>query len=206
MRFPAVYIPIFLGGFLMPAEPTKAQDSAIAEPAAPATEAAEEPQPYEVSLADGKLTAQMPGEWKQVKPRNNIIEAEFAVPNADDEKSPGRLTIMPSGGGVEGNIARWLAQFRGPEGAIPLEQAKLDEREVDAMPVHTVEIAGTYLDTPRGPFGPKVELPEHALLGAIIETKLFGDYFIKLTGPAKLVEAHREKFTEMLDSLDRAAK
>jgi hypothetical protein len=74
------------------------------------------------------------------------------------------------------------------------------------MPVHTVEITGTYLDTPRGPFGPKVELPEHALLGAIIETKSFGDYFIKLTGPAKLVEAQREKFTEMLDSLDRAAK
>ena len=64
-----------------------------------------------------------------------------------------------------------------------------------------LDIAGTYFDSPRGPFGPKVELADYRMLGAIIEVEGAGKYFVKFYGPAEIVEENLEAFQAMLESL-----
>ena len=69
------------------------------------------------------------------------------------------------------------------------------------LKLHLVDIAGTYKDSPGGPFAPSVTRPKHRMLGAVLETEKYGNYFIKLTGPERTVAAHEKAFAAMLDSL-----
>ncbi|QDU90641.1 hypothetical protein Pla175_40500 [Pirellulimonas nuda] len=192
-----------LAAFAVETETEPAAAPAAAKPA-PAKRA----EPQTIALAEGALAIKAPAAWKQVEPRNRIIEVELVVPPpADDqalaELEPARLTVMPAGGSVEQNIARWIGQFRGAGGGAVREQAKIEELEVRGMQVHTVEIAGTYLDAPRGPFGPTEEKPEHRLLGAIVLSKDAGNYFIKMTGPDAVVAAARPEFVELVGSITK---
>jgi hypothetical protein len=76
-----------------------------------------------------------------------------------------------------------------------------DELKLRGAVAHVLDIAGTYFDSPQGPFGPKVELTDYRMLGAIIEIEGAGKYFVKFYGPATIVEENREAFEEMLASL-----
>lgn len=158
--------------------------------------------PREIALADGALTITSPAGWKSVEPANRIIEHELAVPAPDGKADDAaRLTVMAAGGSVEANVARWVGQFQGTEGGADRAAAKTEKIEVNGMPTTIVDLAGTYVDSPQGPFGPKVERPEHRLVGAIVETKGEGVYFFKLIGPEKTVAAGAEKFREMVGTL-----
>jgi hypothetical protein len=157
--------------------------------------------PQVVKVADDHLILQVPGEWKQVKPRSRLVEIEFAVPEAEKDVGAGRLTIMASGGTVEDNIARWIGQFRTADGK-PIEDAEPQELEVSGLTVTTIDLAGTYRDMSRGPFGPATELPDHRMLGAIVPTEGAGTYYIKLYGPTATIEKAAEPFIEMVKSIE----
>lgn len=166
---------------------------------APAAEApVEQPQAkdFQLILAEGSLKVTVPGAWEKVKPRNRIIEAEIAVKpdprNAGGDS--GRLTIMAAGGSVEQNTARWAGQFKAAE---PL----IEEEKVDGMKLTWFDAAGLYFDSPRGPFGPKVEKPDYRMLAGILETKNQGRYFFKLVGPQTLVEKNAKGFRAMVKSV-----
>jgi hypothetical protein len=163
---------------------------------------ADEPGPRDVTLADGALVFTAPAEWKSVEPANRIIEHELAVPAADGKaEGAARLTIMAAGGSVEANIARWVGLFKGTEGGADRSAAKTEKLDIAGMPATLVDLSGTYVDSPRGPFGQKVERPDYRLVGAIVETKREGVYFFKLIGPEKTVEAGAEKFREVIATL-----
>jgi hypothetical protein len=154
----------------------------------------------EVDLADDRLKLQLSSSWKQVKPRSRIIEREFVVPPAEGERVPGRLTMMQSGGGVKANIERWKGQFTPTPNTGSEQEVAVDELEVAGLRVHVVDLSGTFLDQP-GPFAPGIKRPGYRMLGAIIETEEVGDYYVKFYGPAATVEAHREAFDQMVQSL-----
>jgi hypothetical protein len=158
--------------------------------------------PREIALADGALTITAPAEWNSVEPANRIIEHELSVP-AKDGKADGaaRLTIMAAGGSVEANIARWVGQFKGTEGGADRSVAKTEKLDINGMAATLVDLSGTYVDSPRGPFGPKVERAGYRLVGAIVETKGEGVYFFKLIGPDQTVAAGAEAFREMIGTL-----
>lgn len=163
---------------------------------------ADETVPRDVTLADGALVFTAPAEWKSVEPANRIIEHELAVPAADGKaEGASRLTIMAAGGSVEANIARWVGQFKGTEGGADRSAAKTEKLDIAGMSATLVDLSGTYVDSPRGPFGPKVERPDYRLVGAIVETKGEGVYFFKLIGPDKTVEAGAEQFREVVGTL-----
>lgn len=82
-----------------------------------AEEPAQEPEAdHRISLADDRLELIAPEAWKREKPRSRIIEHEFSVPAAEGDENPGRMTIMAAGGSVDDNVARWVAQFKQPDG------------------------------------------------------------------------------------------
>src|SRR5687767_6000528 len=137
--------------------------------------AEDKPADTSFAIGEGKLALKAPAGWKKVQPKSRIIEAEFEIPVAEGDEIPGRLTAMGAGGSVEANIDRWAAQFTGED-----VKPKVEKKTVGGSEVHVVDLAGTYKDTPGGPFaGGKTTLREdYRMLGAIIVTKDAGNYFL----------------------------
>lgn len=153
-----------------------------------------------LDLAEGMLQMQAPTTWKSVEPKFNMIEAEFQVPKTDGDDVDGRLTIMPSGGGVEGNIERWKGQFSQPDGGAASE-AKVEVIEVSGMKVHMVDLSGSYADRPDGPSSPPIVRENYRMLAAIVETESAGMYFVKFYGGNKTVEANAKRFEAFIKSM-----
>lgn len=156
-----------------------------------------------VKLAEGKIVLKSPAAWKKVQPKSNIIEYEFSAPAAEGDPADGRITIMGAGGGIQANVDRWLGQFNPPAEKTIKDVSSVKEIKVAGAPVHMVDVAGTFKDTPGGPFaGGKTVLREnYRLLGAIIVTD-HGQYFVKFYGPKKTVDANEKAFGEMVNSLE----
>lgn len=153
------------------------------------------------TIGEGKLALTAPASWMKKEPASRIIEVEFAVPSAKGDETPGRLTAMGAGGSVDSNIDRWVGQFAGPGGAAA--KAQRDKTTVSGCEVEVVDLSGTYKDSPGGPFagGKTVMRDNYRMLGAIIQTKDKGNYFLKLYGPKATIDENEKGFQEMIKSL-----
>jgi hypothetical protein len=157
--------------------------------------------PFTVTVAKGAIEFSVTGKWKNVPDKSNMIEEELKIPGETEKDDAGRLTIMGAGGTIEANITRWEGQFLGADGTSP--GAKKETKEIAGLKVHLVDLQGTYLDSPRGPFagGPTIKREDYRMLAAIIPTPKSGNYFVKFYGPKKLVDDNEEHFESMIESL-----
>ena len=66
-----------------------------------------------------------------------------------------------------------------------------------------IDLSGTYKDSPAGPFagGKTINRDNYRMLGAIIQTKDRGNYFLKLYGPKATIDENEKGFQEMVKSL-----
>ena len=174
--------------------------TAIAQPAVAAGESL-------FAIADGAVSLEAPAAWKRVQPKSGIIETEFAIPSEGDGPDggplpPGRMTVMGAGGSVEANIERWYGQFAQPDGGNTRDKASTKKLKVAGRDVTLVDIAGTYKDSPGGPFagGATIERPGYRMLAAIVEGP-DGNYFLKFYGPAATVEKHADGFRKMIEGM-----
>jgi len=153
------------------------------------------------SIGDGKLVLTAPANWTKKMPASRIVEAEYAVPPAKGDETPGRLTAMGAGGSVQQNVDRWIDQFVGPGGSAVKPQR--DKTAVSGAEVEIVDLTGTYKDSPGGPFagGKPILRENYRMLGAIIQTKTAGNYFLKLYGPKATIDENEKGFQEMVKSL-----
>ncbi len=158
--------------------------------------------PANIELAGGKLTLTAPDSWSRKTPQTRIVEHEFAIPAIDDDPADGRFTIMAAGGSVDANIDRWYAQFSQPDGGSSRDKAKVKKLTASGLPVHLVDLSGTYKDQ-RGPVAPAIERPNYRMLAAIIETGGAGNYFLKFYGPEKTVAANEQAFVKMVEGLQK---
>ena len=158
--------------------------------------------PHQIDLAGGHLQLPVPAAWKQVKPRSRIIQHEFSIPVSGDDKLTGRMTIMAASGGIDANIARWVAQFKSNEGK-PLDNdaKKFEKKKIAGLEIHLVDLTGDYQDKPRGPFGPSVNRSNYRMLAAIIPTQQNGTWFIKLYGPSNTIAAAKPGFDKMIEGM-----
>ena len=138
----------------------------------------------------------VPGEWSQVKPANNIIEAEFQIAAVEGDDESGRLTMMSASGGAKANIERWYGQFKQADGSSTKDAAKVSEMDVNDLKVHVVDISGDYSP----PFGAKGKSENYRMLAAIIEVGK-GEIYLKLIGPQKTIGENDKKFKEMVESV-----
>lgn len=158
---------------------------------------AAEGKPFEIG---GKYLLTPPENWVSKEPRSRIVEFEFEVPASEGDDTPGRVTVMGAGGGVQANIDRWKGQFKAGEGEEVAADVK--KQTVADQEVHVVDIKGIYLDKP-GPFvpGPGTERPNYRMIGAVIVTKDAGQYFVKMYGPQKTMDAAQSGFQKMIEGL-----
>jgi hypothetical protein len=157
--------------------------------------------PAVMKLAGGKLQLTAPESWVRKRPQTAIVEHEFSIPAAKDDKAEGRLTVMAAGGGVEANIDRWYGQFSQPDGGNTRDRAKVQKIKVGGEEIHLVDLSGTFKDQ-RGPMAPAVERPKYRMLAAIIPTKNAGTYFIKFYGPERTVADNEKAFVSMIEGLE----
>ena len=153
------------------------------------------------NIGEGKLALTAPASWTKKQPAIRIIEAEFAVPPAKGDSATARLTAMGAGGSVEANVTRWAGQFVGQGGAAV--KPKRDKLTAGGAEIEIVDLTGTYKDSPGGPFagGKEVLRDNYRMLGAIIQTKDAGNYFLKLYGPKATIDENEKGFQEMVKSL-----
>lgn len=156
--------------------------------------------PTKISLAGGKVTMTAPKAWEVKKPRTRIVQYEFAAPVVKGDKIPGRITVMGAGGGVEANVNRWMGQFVQPDDKTTKERTKVTKKKLEGGELHVVDISGTFLDKQGGPFapGPTVKRENYRMLGAIVVTPRLGQYFVKLYGPKKTIDAQAKAFNKMV--------
>jgi hypothetical protein len=136
-----------------------------------------------------------PEGWKQVEPRSTMRKAQLEVPGQDGSKSA-EVAFFFFGGGqggdVPANVQRWVAQFSGGK-----DVQKVEEQEINGTKVTLVSTEGTMKASPFA--GIPEDMPDAALQGAILEHPE-GPVFIKMTGPAPLVKASKEKFLALVKS------
>ncbi len=144
------------------------------------------------------LTTTKPEDWASAVLENTMQRVRYLVPGVEGEE-PASLVVFSigMGGEVQANIDRWAGQVTNPDGS-PGEP-KVEEFTVSDMTVTLVELHGNYQGM--GMAGAK---SNQLFLAAIIDTSA-GRIFIRLVGPAKTVEAHREGYMAFLKGLKPAS-
>ncbi|MFB6262070.1 MAG: hypothetical protein ABEL76_00405 [Bradymonadaceae bacterium] len=146
----------------------------------------------------GPLRWKVPDAWTRTEPATRMRLTQYRVPGAQGS-GPATLAVFhfgaSEGGSIQANIDRWIGQFD-PEGDVePKQAAEIDERTVDGVKVHVVDISGRYNPGMAGG-APK---DDQRMLAAIAETSE-GPFFFKLVGPKPTVGANRDAFRTVVDS------
>ncbi|HEV7868634.1 MAG TPA: hypothetical protein VGO90_13190 [Chthoniobacteraceae bacterium] len=158
---------------------------------------AEDPATFEV----GGLTFKRPAAWGWVQVSSPMRKAQLKVPGSKpDQNADITFFHFGAGGGgdIDANTKRWLGQFRSAAGA-----EKTEAKEIAGKKVTLVSTQGTFSSGMPG--GPTTPLENQALLGAIVDGGE-GNVFIKMTGPAEVVNGAREPFLQFITDALTAKK
>lgn len=145
-----------------------------------------------VEFQVGAFTFIRPDNWKWIVPSSAMRKAQLEVLGTNQQKA--EVTFFHfgrgQGGGIQANIDRWFGQFQG---------GPTSKNEVTAgrTKIFYVRASGTFSSGMPG--GPTTPMPNYALLGAILADDESGDVFVKMTGPATIVESASAYFTEMMN-------
>ena len=81
---------------------------------------------------------------------------------------------------------------------------KIGKKKIGDLEVTLVDLTGDYQDSPRGPFGPKVNIPGYRMLAVIIPLENGGTWFVKSYGPKATMKAAEPSFAAMVDGIKYA--
>jgi hypothetical protein len=153
-----------------------------------------------VTVDLGGLKSTTPSSWQEAPVANRMRIKQFVVPGKDGEAE---LAIFffgeGQGGSIDANLERWKKQFQSPSGESADSTAKTSTVKLASGGKATVlDIHGTYMfkARPMDP-GPGEPRPNHRMLAAVLESPK-GNYFIRLVGPAKIVEHGKKEFDTWL--------
>lgn len=161
---------------------------------------APEPVAGPFTVADLRITP--PAAWRPVRPSSSMRAAEFAIPgSAGDAEAVAYYFGPGQGGGVEDNVARWIAQFVPEPGSSSVTPR--ESLEVAGIRVTVVRARGAY-HAGVGMGQPSEPRPGYALVGLILESPK-GPVFLKITGPAATIDAASDAIDELIHSVAVAA-
>jgi len=142
-----------------------------------------------------------PPKWPRTEGGSPMRKATYKVPATAGDAEDAEMAVYyfgrSSGGSTEANIQRWTAQF--PD--VPAEEVKRVERQANGMKQTVIDIQGTY-DGSSMTIRETSKKANYRMLAAIVETPA-GNYFFKLTGPTKTVEAAKSTYLALLDSVNK---
>lgn len=151
----------------------------------------------------GALAYTAPPSWQWRASASSMRVAEFVIPRAAGDPDDAELIVYyfgGSGGSVEANIDRWIAQLQQPDGSPSSSRAQRGAQTVNGLTVSTVDLSGTYIAELRPGAAQRHNKPGYRLRGAVVATPR-GPYYIKMTGPAKTVAAADADFQRFVASM-----
>jgi hypothetical protein len=153
--------------------------------------------------APGSLKFTAPAGWQTRTASSTMRVAEFVLPGRDAAAASAELVIYYFGGGggsVDANIQRWLGQMQQPDGRATSDLATKDAKTINGLKVSLLDVSGTYVAEMRPGATEKHNSPGFRMRTAVVETPR-GPYYLKLVGPAAVVETWNKSFDEFLASL-----
>jgi len=154
-----------------------------------------------MALLAAGLSFTAPDGWRQAPASSSMRVAEFTLPRAAGDAEDAQLIVYyfgGSGGSVDANITRWIAQMQQPDGK-PIVDAKRVSRTVNGLSVTLVDVAGTYVAETAPGASARHNKPHFRLRAGVVDTPN-GPYFIKLTGPQATVTAQKDAFVKFVES------
>lgn len=186
-------------------EPTATAPVETPAASAPAARAPSGPPTAGGTIDASALVFSVPSGWMS-KPPGTMRLAELVAPApADTGAEPAEVAVFsfgPQGAGdAASNVARWASLVHDDSGN-PAPHTETTET-IGGLTITLVESRGTYQSG--SPAGPKTPKPGSALFGAIIEGGPEGPLYIRMTGPAAVMDAQRDRWLEMIRSVRPAA-
>ena len=151
----------------------------------------------------GGLSFTAPPAWQARASSSTMRVAEFVVPKTPGDAEDAELIVYffgGSGGTVDANIDRWVAQIQQPDGSASKDKARRDTQTINGLKVTMVDITGTYVAEVRPGATERHHKPDFRLRAAVIDTAR-GPYYIKMTGPARTMTAADADFKKFLSTL-----
>ena len=163
--------------------------SAVASADRGPTVASTDPGPSPAAANDERLKFDRPEGWRD----GRMTSMRMAAFSMGPEDSAAELTVIPAGGDLRGNVARWLGQVRGgeaPADVVDKAMAEAQSLEVDGRPAQRFFLAGE--DATAG----------EAIDATIIPLENGMSLFVKMTGPAQTVTEQADAIASFLKSLE----
>jgi hypothetical protein len=153
----------------------------------------------------GELRYKDPEGWAKEKPTSAMRVAQYTLAKAEGDGEDAALVIYffgaSQGGAVQANIDRWISQIQQPDGSSSKEKAKTETMTVNGLKVTMVDVTGTYTAEMAPGAGNQRNDANYRLRAAVIETPK-GNYFLKLTGPAKTLARWEQSVTDFYKSFE----
>lgn len=166
-----------------------------------AVEAAAAPPAPHARIAGEPLAFEPPADWAVETPTSPMRKAQYLLPHAEGDAKDAECVVYffgdMGGGGVDANVERWCSQFEQPDGRDSKDLLVRSERSVAGMPVHEVQLSGTYVAETAPGSGERVNEPGYRMIAAIVESD-HGAYYVKLVGPAATVAKHESAFRDFI--------
>jgi hypothetical protein len=148
----------------------------------------------------GQLQAKVPQNWKRENPSSSMRIAQFILPG---NNGVGELVVFSGiGGTIDANLQRWYTQFKSESGRPISEIAETIHDQVKGMDITFSYVEGTYIKSSMGMGGQKTEMPNYALLAAIVSAP-DGLYYFKGTGPKSIMDSQKELFQQFIRSIEK---
>jgi hypothetical protein len=146
-----------------------------------------------------------PGDWQSQPPRSAMRRAQYLLPRVEGDAADGELVIfdqrsLSGGGGVEDNLARWRGMMTATDGSpLPPEATTREDFEVNGVRVAMIDVSGRYAPSQMPGMPASDPLDEARMLAAVVQAE--GQvFYIRATGPARTMAAHRDGFKAFLSS------
>ena len=155
--------------------------------------------------ASGDLRFKAPDGWTTEQASSSMRVAQYKLPKAEGDKEDALLVLYyfgaTQGGTAQANIDRWISQMQQPDGSSSKDKAKTESMSVNGLKVTTVDVTGTY--TAEMAPGSKTfhNDDNYRLRAAVVETPK-GNYFVKLSGPARTIARWDQSYNDYLKSFE----
>jgi hypothetical protein len=148
------------------------------------------------------LSFKVPAGWKKETPKSSMRKAQLKVSPVKGDEEPAEMIVFVFANGagtVESNVDRWEKMFVDADKKTP--KAKVETKKGVNVEATRVEVSGRYVAAAMPGSAEKNDKPNYRLLGAIVETKDAGSYYLRMIGPEKTVAEASKDFDAMIESM-----
>jgi hypothetical protein len=132
----------------------------------------------------------VPDGWKAEQPSSSMRIAQFRVPGTGGQTIECKV-FGGIGGGADGNISRWVGQFRTADGGLISDEASVTESESNGLRITTLDVSGVF----NGMGG--VGSGDAAVTSRMLASEIEGlglAIQVQLVGPVDVVAENADRF------------